>query len=779
MIEAFLKTMKRQENYKGQIIHIEVVPHRKARYGELTQPLPDVLQRYLDSHNIRLYSHQATAINYARQGHNVIVVTPTASGKTLAFNIPVFEALIKDKKATALYLYPTKALTNDQLQVLKRMESEMEVTITPNIYDGDTPANKRPRIRSSSRIILSNPYGIHQYLPWHQKWKGFFQHLKFIVIDETHVYRGVFGSNVAMLIRRLLRICKRYGAAPQFILSSATIANPKELSTKLTGLDFDVVANDGAVRGKKYFVFWNPPFIDEARTTRRSTHQETKDLFVSSVTNKFQTLCFTVSRQMAELITRWSRETLRNDTPYLAQAITAYRAGYLPKERREIESRLRTKNLLGVVSTNALELGIDIGSLDSVIISGYPGTVISTWQQAGRAGRTTSDSLVTLVAFQNPLDQYFMKHPQNFFGRSQEHAIIDIENPYIVLGHVMCAAAELPITLEDELYFSPLFEDSLASLESEKLVRKTPRGWVYSGISRSVEVVSLNNISDKLVTVMYNEKLLETMDLSKAYNEAHEGAVLLHQGETYLVEEFDLKNLNASVKKKDVDYYTEPRKSVEIMIQKQFQDKHVGIPVHIGEVQVTEFYHHYVLKTYDEVIGNRPLDLPPLDFTTVGMWFTIPQDLKEEIIRRDLDFEGGIHAIEHAMVALAPLYAMCDRWDIGGVSTSMHYDTGLSTIFIYDGFEGGIGISEKLYELVENLFEATLQLLTNCECQEGCPSCIQSPKCGNGNVPLDKKAALLVLSRIQSLKRPLALTDISDSSEDEAIPHNVDVLNKT
>jgi DEAD/DEAH box helicase domain-containing protein len=317
----------------------------------------------------------------------------------------------------------------------------------------------------------------------------------------------------------------------------------------------------------------------------------------------------------------------------------------------------------------------------------------------------------------------------------------------------MCAAAELPITHEDQHYFSSLFEESLVSLESEKLARKTPRGWVYSGISKPVNVVNLNNISDKHVTVLHEKSLLETMDLSKAYNEAHEGAVLLHQGETYLVEEFDLKNLSATVKQKDVNYYTEARKSVDIKIQKQYEEKHVGIPVHIGDVQVTEFYHHYVLKTYDEVIGSRPLDLPQLDFRTVGMWFTIQQDFKEEIIRRGLNFEGGLHAIEHAMIAMAPLYAMCDRWDIGGVSTPLHYDTGQSTIFIYDGFEGGIGISEKLYELVENLFEATLQLLTNCECQEGCPSCIQSPKCGNDNIPLDKAAALLILSRIQSLKR--------------------------
>ena len=752
MTERFIQSLKKQESYKKQIEHVEVIPPHEAHYGKLEKPLPEAIQKYLDRRSIRLYSHQASAINKARRGNNVVIVTPTASGKTLAFNIPVFEALIKDDKATALYLYPTKALTNDQLQVLKEMENEIGITAVPNVYDGDTPAHSRSSIRTGSRIILSNPYGIHQYLPWHHKWKSFFQNLKFLVIDETHVYRGVFGSNVAMLIRRLLRICERYGSDPQIILSSATIANPKEHSKKLTGKEFEVVSNNGAARGKKFFVFWNPPFIDRAKTTRRSTHQETKDLFVLSVLSKFQTLCFTISRQMAELITRWSRETLREKSPRLAEAITAYRAGYLPEERRDIERGLRTSKLLGVASTNALELGIDIGSLDSVIISGYPGTVISTWQQAGRAGRTTADSLVTLVAFHNPLDQYFMKHPKDFFGRPHEHAIIDLENPYIAMGHIMCASAELPLNRKDQKYFSALFEESLTALEKQMLVRKTPNGWVYSGIARPVDTVNLNNISEKIVTVTCNGEILETMDLTKAYDEAHEGAVLLHQGETYVVEDLDLKNLTARVRQKDVNYYTEPRKTVDIAIKKTYEEKQKRINIGVGEVEVTEYYHHYVLKTYDEVIGRKPLDLPPLNFSTVGMWFTIPEEIRKEIEDRSLDFEGGLHAIEHAMIAMSPIYAMCDRWDVGGISTPMHLDTGKPTIFIYDSYEGGIGISEKLYELVQKMFATTLQLIKDCECEEGCPSCIYSPKCGNENEPLDKEAAIIILDRILEMK---------------------------
>jgi DEAD/DEAH box helicase domain-containing protein len=396
------------QSYKKQIVHTEEIPAQEACFGELEKPLPENIQSCLLNRKIKLYSHQAEAINKARQGKNVVIVTPTASGKTLAFNIPVLEAITKDKKATALYLYPTKALTNDQLKVLRELEQETGIEAYPNVYDGDTPQHQKANIRETSKIILTNPYGLHQYLPWHYKWRSFLQNLKFIIIDEAHVYRGVFGSNVAMLLRRLMRICSYYNAHPQIILASATIANPEEHAKKLTGRDFEIISLDGAPRGKKSFLFWNPPFIDATNTIRRSTHQETKDLLTLNVLNNLQTLCFTTSRQMAELITRWTKEELKRRSPKLSSSVTAYRAGYLPQERREIENRLKSKDLIGVVSTNALELGIDIGSLDSVIISGYPGTVISTWQQAGRAGRSNTDSLVTLVAFQNPLDQYFM-----------------------------------------------------------------------------------------------------------------------------------------------------------------------------------------------------------------------------------------------------------------------------------------------------------------------------------------------------------------------------------
>jgi DEAD/DEAH box helicase domain-containing protein len=750
LIEEFIKNIKQSGSYKRQIVHIEELPAHNAIFSELEEPLPENLQNILINRKIQFYLHQAQAINKAISGKNVVITTPTASGKTLAFNIPVLNTLTRDKKATALYIYPTKALTNDQLKVLKELEKESKIKADPNIYDGDTPQHQRANIRENSRIILTNPYGLHQYLPRHDLWRIFLQNLKFIVIDEAHIYRGVFGSNVAMVIRRLLRICNYYHANPQIILSSATIANPQEHAQKLTGKEFEIISDDGSPRGKKSFIFWNPPFIGSANTIRRSTHQETKDLLTLNVLQKLQTLCFTTSRQMAELITRWTKEDLRKSKQ--DNVVTAYRAGYLPQERRDIENRLKSKQLIGVVSTNALELGIDIGSLDSVIISGYPGTVISTWQQAGRAGRSNADSLVTLVAFQNPLDQYFMKHPVDFFGRPHEQAIINLHNLCITLGHIMCAASELPINDEsDKQFFPELLTLSIQALEQEKLVRNTPRGWVYSGTARTAEMVNLTNISSKTVTVLCNGKLLETLTLNKAYEEAHIGAVLLHQGETFICESLNLDPLIANVKKKDVDYYTEALKDVEVTIAKTYEKSDKGITVGLGELLITESYHTYLTKTGDTVINRTPLDLPPLTFSTVGLWFIVPGNIREVIDDQGLDFNGGLHAVEHAMIAMSPIFAMCDRWDIGGLSTSLHPDTNASTIFIYDGFEGGIGISETLHSKIKQLWEKTLELINTCECKEGCPSCIYSPKCGSENEPLDKKVAIIILKEMLKL----------------------------
>src|SRR5271157_962946 len=677
VVEEFIRDVKASDNYEGQIVHVEEIDEREPSFDDVNHILQPTLREYLNSHKIRLYSHQAKAIDLALDGKNVIITTPTASGKTLAFNVPVFEKLLVDKKATALYLYPMKALSNDQLKTLQSMDAEIGTKAHPLVYDGDTPQSARAGIRDTSRIIVSNPYAIHRYLSWHDKWRRFFSGLKYVVIDEAHTYRGVFGSNMAMLIRRLRRILKRYGADPQFILSSATVANPEELSFKLTA--------------------------------------------------------------------KWSREY---DNGRLRNEIASYRAGYLPEDRRRIENDFKSMRLKGVTSTNALEVGIDIGSLDSVIISGYPGTRISTWQQAGRAGRGVNESLVTLVAFDNPLDQFYMKHPEQFFRARNEEAVIDLHNPYILMGHLMCASAEMPLTAGDSAYFGDISE-VMAALGATDIIRRTPRGMVYAGSKSPSEIVSLNSISSQTVKVMCGSELLETMETSRACSDAHQGAVLLHQGETYIIEDLDLKLGIAKALKKDVDYYTEALKLSDVEIKKERMHKTVnGIDIHVGDVTVTEQYYEYAMKRYEKLLGYFPMDLPPQTFESVAVWFTLSEEMHQQMLGEHKDFNGGIHAVEHAMIAMSPLFALCDRWDLGGLSTPNHPDTNLPTIFIYDAYEGGIGIAEKCYELFPELTKATLELVRDCECKEGCPACIYSPKCGNKNKPLNKAVAKEILEKI-------------------------------
>jgi DEAD/DEAH box helicase domain-containing protein len=735
--------------YRNRMVHIETTEPVPPWYGTLTIPLGDTFEAYLTQHRIRLYSHQCEAINRIRSGKNVIITTPTASGKTLAFNLPVFEKLEVDMDACALYLYPTKALSNDQLATLEQMAQFTGISARPAIYDGDTPQSKRAAVRENSRIIVSNPHELHHVLSWHAKWRPFLSSLKFIVIDEAHRYRGVFGSNVAMLLRRLIRLCHYYGSEPQFILSTATLANPLEFAGKLTGLNFDLVDEDGSPHGRKHFVLYNP-FYDGIG--ERSTYQETKDLLVSCVKDDLQTLCFTGSRKMAELVTLWAREDARRISARLAESISAYRAGYLPEERRTIERQLKDGMLKGVVSTNALELGIDIGSLDAVIISGYPGTMMSTRQQAGRAGRKGGESLAILVAQGNPLDQYFMNHPTQFFSRSHEHAIIDTGNPYIVSGHLLCAAAELPISEDKEReYFGESFPELLSELASSDLIRKTSRGWVYSGRCRAADAVMLDGIPGSTFRIICHGRLLETLDRAQAYREAHKGAIMLHQGETYVVNEMDWETHTIRVTETEVDYYTQPLKSVDLSIIEIQETRMVqGARCAFGEVEVTEQYTGYKIKHKDTIIGVESLDLPPITFRTKAFWFIPTPSTEQHILRSNLDPAGGMHGAEHAIIALMPLHVMCDRWDIGGLSSPAFGENCEPTVFVYDGYEGGIGLAEKAFEILPEVFLSAHELVRDCGCDDGCPSCIYSPKCGNDNQPLDKEAAILILRDLSS-----------------------------
>ncbi|MFW6049142.1 MAG: DEAD/DEAH box helicase, partial [Candidatus Bipolaricaulota bacterium] len=499
-IERVIEGIKNQGWYAGQIEHLEIIPERRAEYGE--PHLGEEMKEYLDRQGLQLFAHQAEAIDLINDGQNVVITTPTASGKTLAFNVPIFTRMMKDPESRALYVYPTKALSQDQLEKMEEMEAGLGLDINPAVYDGDTPRSRRPKIRDKSRIIISNPYGLHQYLEWHGKWRNFFTNLDYVVLDEVHSYRGVFGSNVAMLIRRLKRIFELYGSDPEFVLSSATIANPVEHAEKLVGEDFSLVSRDTSFRGRKNFIFWNPLNYPDL-----SIHSQTSKLVSHLVDLGLQTLCFTQSRRTSELVAGWS-------SGISDKSIQAYRAGYRPRERRKIERGLRDGEIRGVAATNALELGVDIGGLDAVILSGYPGTITSSWQQAGRAGRGERDSLVILLGFENPLDQFFMKHPREFFDRDHEHAILDLENPKITAGHLACAATEMPIREDEELGWK--YPDEIERLEEEGILHGTPKGEIFTGTFRASGVIKLDAISEDTVKVLHNGELLETMDLSQA-----------------------------------------------------------------------------------------------------------------------------------------------------------------------------------------------------------------------------------------------------------------------
>lgn len=748
-VTSFLQVLTQNQRYHARIAHVEVLPEREGSFASLSPELPEELSSYLATRHLQLYSHQCKAVEAIRQGKNILLTTATASGKTLGFMVPVFEQLIEDRNATALFLYPTKALSNDQLKVAREIEMYTGAGTAAAIYDGDTPQARRSAIRGHSRLIITNPYELHQVLPWHYKWAGFFQHLRIIVIDEAHRYRGIIGSHIALLLRRLQRLCQYYGSSPRFILSSATLANPEEFARHLIGMDFMVITGDGSPQGRKYFVLYNPFFDSNGG---HSTHQEIKGLFLAGLDHGLQTLCFTSSRRLAELIARWSREELERSHPGWDNAVVSYRAGYLPEERRAIEDRVKEGVVRGVVSTNALELGVDIGSLDAVILSGFPGTLLSTWQQAGRAGRRGGDSVAVMVGFQNPLDQYFMHHPATFFSRTMEHAIIDETNPYVLAGHLLCAAAELPFVVErDSPFFGESSETVLRSFEACNLVRRTPHGWIYVGRGRAADAVKLGSLTSETFRVVCDGRVLETMDRSQAFREGHRGAILLHGGETFLVTELDLEGHLIRVKETDVEYYTEPIKTVDLTVMRVIQQGcRSDVPLRFGEVEVSEQYTGYRIIRGGSVIGHESLELPALQFTTKAFWFEIPDRIMD-VMEYAGDTAGGLHGAEHAIIGMMPLHVLCDRWDIGGLSTPCFAATEQPTVFVYDGHEGGIGLAEKAYALFGPLIRTSYELVRDCSCTSGCPACIFSPKCGNDNRPLDKNSTHVLLREMNAV----------------------------
>ena len=715
----------------------------------------------------RFYSHQAEAIDALYEGQNVVTSTGAASGKSLCYNVPILNACLEPKTrgATALYLFPVKALAYDQLRALEELAAPLPKRLSIAAYDGDTPTYERAAVRKSARLLLTNPEMLHLgILPNHKLWARFLRNLRFVVIDEAHIYRGVFGSHIALLLRRLRRLCTLYGSNPQFILTSATLGNPQEHAERLTGLDVLAVTDDGAPSGGREFALWNPPIIDDANTVRRSPMREGTEIFSSLVASGARTLSFVRSRQTAELMYRYAEEQLSRIGTTESGSISSYRAGYVPEERREIERQLAAGELTGVVTTNALELGIDIGDLDATLLNGYPGSLAATFQQAGRSGRRGDRGLSIMVVSDNPLEQYLARHPDILFRRGMEHARISPTNPKILDPHLVCATVEAPlgsIPGDMELFGGQdVFRDAIMRLTDERLVvaRENRLGsarWHAhpNAGTHPAGGVHLRSTSGELYTLVddMTGRILETISEEHAFSNAHEGAVYLHRGEEFVVAELDRLTKTATLHPARLPYYTVSQEDTDLQVIETHGAKQEGpAEVSVGPVDVTRTVRGYSQRRHDrnETLSREFLDLPPRSFETVALWWTVPDALLKELEGKRVNIPGALHACEHAAIGLLPLFALCDRWDIGGVSTPRHPDTGEATIFIYDGIPGGVGISERGYEIVRPLWEATLAALTECPCEEGCPSCVQSPKCGNNNEPLDKRGARLLLERL-------------------------------
>ena len=714
-------------------------------------PLPDGLHPKLvtalgERGLAELYAHQAEAFAAAERGEHVMVSTGTASGKTLAFNLPVLNALAAEPKNRALYLYPTKALAQDQARSLAAFHLPR---LRAAIYDGDTESERRWQIRKWANLILTNPDMLHiGVLPHHDRWGDVLSNLRYVVVDEAHVYRGVFGSHVGNVLRRLRRAAAIYGTEPQFLLASATIANPGEQARALLGLDVTVVDRDAAPHAERTVAFWNPPLLDEELGVRASALGEAARILATLVSQGQRSICFAKSRRAAELVHRMAADRLDAET---AARLSPYRAGYTPAQRREIERRLVEGELLGVTATDALELGIDVGLLDCALSVGFPGTVASLRQQWGRAGRR-SHGLAVLVASDDALDQFFMREPEALTGRRVEAAILDHANPRILDGHVRAAAFEAPIDDQDVPTLGPEALERAAVLADAGELQKTKAGYVWAGRDYPAARVGLRNTSPDSFAIVEaaSGSVLGTAERERAYSSLHEGAIYLHLGESYRVLSLDLEARAAVVEPFRSDYYTQAKKETQTAIEETLvTERRLGLELSFGRVVVTEQVVGYQKKAISDgaTLDLVALELPETTFDTEAVWF-VPEPEQLAGLEAMPRLLGTLHAAEHALIALLPLWAMCDRWDIGGLSTNLHFQTGEPTVFVYDGHAGGVGLTRRGYDEFEGWTADTAKLLAGCPCERGCPSCVQSPKCGNLNEPLDKAGALTLLERM-------------------------------
>ena len=733
-----------------RLVHDDFYDPRSPRLtlvpGELS---PAVTGALANAGIEELYSHQSQALYDAFEGPT-IVTTGTASGKSLCFQLPTLQTLTTDRTARALYLYPTKALAQDQARSLHAFGLHKQVR--PAIYDGDTPRAERSAIRKRSNLILTNPDMLHVgILPHHPAWGELFANLAFVVIDEAHVYRGVFGSHVANVLRRLRRTAAIHGSEPRFLLASATIANPVELAERLTGLSgFNLVDQDGAPRASRRVAMWNPPLLDEDLGIRGSALYEAAEVFTELVSSGARTICFMKSRKGVELILRHSIDRLE---PALAERIAPYRGGYTPQQRQDIQRRLSAGELLGVVATDALELGIDIGQLDAAICVTFPGTVASLRQMWGRAGRR-GRGLAVYIAGEDALDQFFCRHPGEFLGRAVEAAILDPHSPEIFAEHLLCAAHEAPLTDDDEPILGPSWREYANELAEAGFLRERATGFVpkraddYPAARTALRSASPDSFA--LIDTSSGE-LFGTVELARAYGTVHEGAVYLHMGRSYHVLELDLAGRRALLEPFDGNYFTQAKREIMIYITRSHaQREPCGVTLSFGEIVYAETVLGYQRKGLQDhqVIDFQTLDLPTVEFSTRALWYELDGLIAEEPFPPEM-LLGALHALEHGQIAVLPLIAMCDRWDIGGLSTNAHPQTGVPTIFIYDGHPGGVGITRRGYDEFERLVGDARRLIGECTCRSGCPSCVQSPKCGNLNEPLSKRGALELLSRLE------------------------------
>jgi DEAD/DEAH box helicase domain-containing protein len=761
---------------------VVAVAHEAARHGravELPDDLPAALREALVAAGVSsLYGHQRAAFDLLAGGSNVVVSTGTASGKSLCYQLAVLDEYARDPQSRALLLFPTKALAQDQARKLAGLRLDRAGTsralrpAVPAIYDGDTPMDTRAHIRRTATVLLSNPDMLHLgILPGHERWAEFLHHLRFVVLDEAHVYRGVFGSHVAQVVRRLRRLCRHYGGDPLFVLTSATIAEPQAFAERLVGLPFTAVDEDQAPRPERTVVFWNPPLEDPAAGTRRSALAEASYVTAESVLSGARVIAFAPTRKAAELVYGHVRRRLEDRDPGpqgAASRVQPYRAGYTPQQRRDIERRLFAHELDAVVATQALELGIDVGSLDVSLVTGFPGTVTSLRQRWGRAGRT-GHGWAVLVAGQDALDQYFMREPEVLLSRRVEEANIDLHNPHISARHLEAAAYERPLTPGDEAYFGAEGMLTAARLADAGRLRRVPDGLVWSLPHSPAAETSLRTASrDQFVIVeTRGGELIGTVERERVFRFAHPGAVYLHLGRSYLVTGLDLDGRTVLVKDFDGTYYTQVKVAKNVLIAGQAGMRSLpGATLFFGDIEVTEQVIAYQRRdlTDQHVIDTTNLDLPEQTFTTQAFWLALPGELIERALTPlvpaadptepaaspETLTPGSLHAAEHALIALLPLYAMCDRWDIGGLSTPWHWQTDVASIFVYDGYPGGIGLSRRGYEAFESLAVDAATLVAACPCESGCPSCVQSPKCGNLNEPLHKAGSVALLRALLS-----------------------------